>query len=160
VARRLGAATARGAFIDSTLDRFAETAVFVGVAWYLSRSAWLTAAAALALAGSLLVSYTRARGEALGVTGIGGLTQRAERVVALALATLLDGPLTRRLGWGPGTAVGGAVVVIAAGTIGTAIYRTVAIARELARRDEASGTVNSSAPGGSREPETGGADRR
>lgn len=131
IARARGVASRYGAFLDSTLDRFAETGTFVGVAWYLWGSRWMTAATVLAAAGSLLVSYTRARGEALGAGFTGGLMQRAERVVLLALGALLDSTATGRLGWAPGTVLSGAVVIIAAGTLGTAVYRTVRIARAL-----------------------------
>lgn len=133
VARARGLASRYGAFLDSTLDRFAETGTFVGVAWYLSSSRWMSAAAVLAIAGSLLVSYARARGEALGAGFMGGLMQRAERVVLLALGALLDSAGTARLGWAPGTVLSAAVVIIALGTVGTAVYRTVRIARILRR---------------------------
>jgi CDP-diacylglycerol--glycerol-3-phosphate 3-phosphatidyltransferase len=146
IARERGVASAYGGFLDSTLDRFAETFVFVGVAWYLSGSAWMAAATVLAIAGSLLVSYTRARGEALGVVCTGGLAQRAERVVLLAVATLLDATLTRRLEWPPGTLLSGAVVAIAVGSVGTAVYRTVVIARTLARRERGRDGVTFSSP--------------
>jgi CDP-diacylglycerol--glycerol-3-phosphate 3-phosphatidyltransferase len=94
----------------------------------------MAAATALAIAGSLLVSYTRARGEALGVSCAGGLAQRAERLVVLALAALLDPAGTAWLGWRSGTLLAGAVVVIALGSLATAIYRTAMIARTLKRR--------------------------
>jgi phosphatidylglycerophosphate synthase len=139
VARARGIASRYGAFLDSTLDRFAETGTFVGVAWYLSGSPWMTAATVLAISGSLLVSYTRARGEALGAGFSGGLMQRAERVVLLVVGALLDPGVTGRMGWAPGTVLSGTVVVIAVGTVGTAIHRTVMIARILAR-DESPGT--------------------
>jgi CDP-diacylglycerol--glycerol-3-phosphate 3-phosphatidyltransferase len=135
VARARGVVSRYGAFLDSTLDRFAETGTFVGVAWYLSGSAWMTAATVLAIAGSLLVSYTRARGEALGAGFAGGVMQRAERVIVLAIGALFDSSVTGRLRWAPGTVLSAAVVAIAVGTVGTAIYRTAMIARMLARDD-------------------------
>jgi CDP-diacylglycerol--glycerol-3-phosphate 3-phosphatidyltransferase len=131
VARARGIASGYGAFLDSTLDRFAEAGTFVGVAWYFSGSRWMTAATVLAIVGSLLVSYTRARGEALGAGFSGGLVQRAERVVLLVLGALLDPGVTGRMAWAPGTLLAVVVVLIAAGTVGTAIYRTVTIARML-----------------------------
>lgn len=134
IARSRSIASAYGSFLDSTLDRFGETFTFVGVAWYLSGSPWMAAATALALGGSLLVSYTRARGEALGVVCTRGIAQRAERLVLLALAALLDPTLTWRFGWSPGRLLAGAVVVIAVGSMATAIYRTIVIARTLAGR--------------------------
>ena len=139
VARARRLASRYGAFLDSTLDRFAETGTFVGVAWYFGGAPWLTTAALLALSGSLLVSYTRARGEALGAPFSGGLMQRAERVVLLILGALLDATVTDRMGWTPGTLVSGTVVLIALGTLATAIYRTVAIARLLAKAEAGDG---------------------
>ncbi len=135
VARARGIVSRYGTFLDSTLDRFAETGTFVGVALYLGGSPWMSAATVLAIAGSLLVSYTRARGEALGVLFAGGLMQRPERVVLLTLGALLDSGLTRRLGWPPGGVLSVAVVVIAIGTVATAVYRTVIIGRILTRED-------------------------
>ncbi len=88
----------------------------------------------MALGASLLVSYTRARGEALGVLCRGGVMQRAERLVLLALAALADAPVTAWLGWAPGMLLAWAVAVIAAGALGTAIYRTASISRQLGER--------------------------
>lgn len=143
IARALRIASPYGAFLDSTLDRFGETFTFVGVAWYFAGSAWMTAVVVLAIAGSLLVSYTRARGEALGVSATGGFAQRAERLVLLAVAALLDSAATRLLRWPPGTLVAAAVVAIATSSLATALYRLVVIARILsgrAPREETSGT--------------------
>lgn len=136
VARARGLASAYGGFLDSTLDRFAEVFTFAGVAWYLAGSAWIAAATALAIGGSLLVSYTRAFGEVHGVTCAGGLAQRAERLVLLAIGALLDPAVCRRFAWSPGTLLAAAVVAIAVGSLGTAVYRMVVIARTLAGRAE------------------------
>src|ERR671937_285560 len=94
VARARGITNSRGAFLDSTLDRFAETFSFVGLALYFAPRPWGVLAVALALGGSLPVSYARARGEALAVSCKEGLMQRAERLVILALASLLDAAVT------------------------------------------------------------------
>lgn len=134
VARARGIASERGAFLDSTLDRFAETFTFAGLALFFAGVAWAQAAVALALGASLLVSYTRARGEALGVRCRGGVMQRAERLVLLALAALLDAPLSARLGAPHGTVTAWAVAAIALGALGTAVYRTAWIASALGRR--------------------------
>ena len=131
VARARGIANSRGAFLDSSLDRFAEAFAFVGIAVYFVDRPWGTLATALALGGSMLVSYTRARGEALGVSCRGGVMQRAERLVLLALAALLDSAITARLAWRPGTLLGWTVALIGVGSLGTAMYRTAAIARAL-----------------------------
>jgi CDP-diacylglycerol--glycerol-3-phosphate 3-phosphatidyltransferase len=88
VARALGTAGKSGAFIDSTLDRYGEFAVLFGLAIYYRDSMWLYAVLA-SVAGSAMVSYTRARGEALGVNYAEGLMQRAERAVFLGIACAL-----------------------------------------------------------------------
>jgi CDP-diacylglycerol--glycerol-3-phosphate 3-phosphatidyltransferase len=134
VARARGIDAPYGAFLDSTLDRFAETFAFAGVALFFQPVRWALLATVLALGGSLLVSYARARGEALGVHGAGGVMQRAERLVTLALAGILDGAVTSRAGWAPGTLLIAAVALIAAGALGTAMYRTGYITRQLKRR--------------------------
>ncbi|MBK9242844.1 MAG: CDP-alcohol phosphatidyltransferase family protein [Acidobacteria bacterium] len=136
IARARGMASRYGAFMDSTLDRFAEAFSFVGVTWYLSTTPWGAAISVLAISGSLLVSYTRARGEAVGVSGTGGVMQRAERLVLLALGALADSAVATRWGWPDGTVLTAAVTLIAVGSIGTAIYRTVSIARTLARQGD------------------------
>lgn len=131
IARARNLVNRYGAFMDSTLDRFAEVFAFVGVAWTLADTRLGAAVTLLAISASLLVSYTRARGEAVGVHGAGGIMQRAERLVVLALAGLFDAAVTSRVGWEPGTLLFGAVSLIAIGALGTAIYRTFAIASEL-----------------------------
>jgi CDP-diacylglycerol--glycerol-3-phosphate 3-phosphatidyltransferase len=134
IARSRGLTNSYGAFMDSTLDRFAEVFAFVGVAWLLSATRAGAAISLLAISASLLVSYTRARGEAVGVTGTGGIMQRAERLVVLALAGLFDSTATARFGWAPGSLLFGAVTLIAVGALGTAVYRTASIARTLSSR--------------------------
>jgi CDP-diacylglycerol--glycerol-3-phosphate 3-phosphatidyltransferase len=133
VARARGVASDYGAFIDSTLDRFAEFVVFVGIAaFYGGRLPVLVVV--LALGGSLLVSYTRARGESLGVVCKAGVMQRAERMLALAFGAILDPWASDALGRGQGDALAAVLGLIALGTVGTAVYRTVWIARRLRRR--------------------------
>jgi CDP-diacylglycerol--glycerol-3-phosphate 3-phosphatidyltransferase len=138
IARARGMVSKAGAFLDSTLDRFAETFAYAGLVVWARSSSWGALAAVLALAGSLLVSYARARGEGLGVSYKGGLMQRAERLVLLALASLLDPALTPLLGWPPGRLLLWVVAFIGVASLGTAFYRTIAIARALAG-EEASG---------------------
>lgn len=130
VARATGTADARGAFLDSTLDRFTEFAAFAGLGFFFE-SAWGSLAVVVALGGSLLVSYTRARGESLGVLCKVGMMQRAERMILLGLGSILDPSLSGALGRSTGTVVEGAVILIAAGTVITSIHRTIWIAREL-----------------------------
>jgi phosphatidylglycerophosphate synthase len=131
IARARGMVSDAGAFLDSTLDRFAETFAFVGIALWFAPARGGVLAAVLALGGSLLVSYARARGEGLGVLFKGGLMQRAERLVLLALASLLDAPVGAALGVPHGALLFAALLLIAVLSLGTALYRTVAIARAL-----------------------------
>jgi CDP-diacylglycerol--glycerol-3-phosphate 3-phosphatidyltransferase len=81
-----------GAFLDSTLDRISEGALFAAIAYHFAaRGAALEAAlTVLALLGALLVSYTRARAEALGAECKVGIITRAERVVVLSLGLCLE----------------------------------------------------------------------
>jgi phosphatidylglycerophosphate synthase len=131
IARARGLVSPYGTFIDSTLDRFVEVFALLGFVYYLRAHAAGPLLAAAAMAGSLLVSYTRARGESVGVLCKEGLMQRAERLVLLFLVCLLDAPLTARLGWPRGTAAVWVLGLIAAGTFLTAAQRTVWIARRL-----------------------------
>lgn len=136
VARARALASEYGEFLDSMLDRFAETFAFAGLAFYFfTMSVWAVLATAVALGGSLLVSYARAKGGMVGVRCHGGVMQRAERLVLLAVAALLDGVVTAAAGWRPGSLLFAAVAAVAIGSLGTAIYRTVYIARALRRRE-------------------------
>lgn len=131
VARARGIASPRGAFLDSSLDRFAEVGVFAGLAVYFHTRPLISLAVALALGGSLLVSYTRARGESQGVTCKLGVMQRAERLLLLGFAGLLDPSFSLWLGQPPGALLILAVILIATGTLATAVFRTVWIAKRL-----------------------------
>jgi CDP-diacylglycerol--glycerol-3-phosphate 3-phosphatidyltransferase len=132
IARAQGVAGPRGAFLDATLDRFAELGAFMGLAvWFGQRPLGLLLVAA-ALGGSLIVSYARARGEVEGVLCTAGVMQRAERLLVLGFGGLLDPVFSPRIGSGePGTFLLWAVGLVAVGTVATAVYRTVWIARRL-----------------------------
>jgi phosphatidylglycerophosphate synthase len=88
LARLSNQQTPAGALFDSVSDRWGELFVFAGYAWYLHDSLWLLAVMA-AIGGSMMVSYTRARAEGLGVALSGGVMQRAERIVLVASGTLV-----------------------------------------------------------------------
>jgi CDP-diacylglycerol---glycerol-3-phosphate 3-phosphatidyltransferase len=85
--RMSGKGTMFGAFLDSTLDRIEEGVVLAAVGWYFADSGDAVAASAcvLTVLGSLMVSYTRARAEALGVECKVGLATRPVRVVILSI---------------------------------------------------------------------------
>ena len=90
VARSTGQTTLGGAALDSVLDRYVESAMLVGLAWYY-RHNWVLVPCLLALTGSLLVPYVRARAESLGVSlAEVGFMQRPERVVLLGVGTALS----------------------------------------------------------------------
>lgn len=90
VARTTGRTSPSGAALDSVLDRYVESALIVGLAWYY-RHDWVLVACLLTLTGSLLVPYVRARGEALGVSlKEVGFMQRPERVLLLGAGTALS----------------------------------------------------------------------
>jgi phosphatidylglycerophosphate synthase len=131
VARARKLASPYGAFIDSTLDRFVEVFAFLGFVYYLRAWPLGPLVATAALAGSLLVSYTRARGESLGVTCKEGLMQRAERLVLTFLACMVDEPTGAALGWPAGSVVVGVLALIAVGTFVTAAHRTIWISARL-----------------------------
>jgi CDP-diacylglycerol---glycerol-3-phosphate 3-phosphatidyltransferase len=131
IARARKLASPYGTFIDSTLDRFVEVFAFLGFVFYLRAWPLGPLVATAALAGSLLVSYTRARGESLGVTCKEGLMQRAERLVLTFLACMVDEPVSAAIGWPPGTVVMGVLALIAVGTFFTAAHRTIWISARL-----------------------------
>ncbi len=97
VARRGGMVSKFGAFYDSTLDRVGDGATFIGIAVYLLRApdvAWRIESAVvcmIAVLSSLLVSYARARAEGLGLDCKVGIVQRAERLLAVGVPSLLVG---------------------------------------------------------------------
>lgn len=97
LARLSGKASSAGAFLDSTLDRYSDAAILLGIgaAWQRAGMAWGGWVAGVALLGALMVSYTRARGEGLGVAIREGLFTRLERflVILIALLTGWYGPL-------------------------------------------------------------------
>jgi phosphatidylglycerophosphate synthase len=130
VARGREMANRSGAFLDSTLDRFSELAAFVGIGAFFG-SGFPVVAVLVALGGSLLVSYTRARGESLEILCKGGLMQRAERILLLGVGSIVDPSLSRVFGHPPGFVLAIIVSAIALGTVGTAIYRTIWISRRL-----------------------------
>ena len=94
MARQLGRTSQWGSFLDSTLDRFGDAAVFAALAWwYLDggqhRLTGLLALLCLVL--GFVVSYVRARAEGLGMTAAGGIAERADRLVAALVTTGLVG---------------------------------------------------------------------
>jgi CDP-diacylglycerol--glycerol-3-phosphate 3-phosphatidyltransferase len=100
MARLSGQSSSWGAFLDSTLDRFGDAAIFAGIALYYAGpgdSQPLTALAIYCLVMGSVTSYARARAESLGMQAKVGIAERADRLVAVLLFTglsdLLDLPV-------------------------------------------------------------------
>jgi len=137
VARNGNRSSTFGAFYDSTLDRVGETAVFLGIAvWFAqggvpaARMPLAVGLAITALSASMLVSYTRARAEGLGLECKVGIAQRAERFVVLGVPTVLFGAGRE------GALLFWIVVVLAAVTAITVVQRVIYVAQrtESAKR--------------------------
>jgi len=91
---RLGNMSSKfGALYDSVLDRYSELIMFLGICYYLVSHHYFLSSlfAFVALIGSMMVSYTRARAEGLGIQSKGGLMQRPERVVTIGICALACG---------------------------------------------------------------------
>jgi phosphatidylglycerophosphate synthase len=124
--------TTFGAFFDSTLDRYSEAVVLLGLIVFaltapaLPQRNWIVALAYVAGIGSLMVSYTRARAEGLGLDAKSGLLARPERVILLAAGLLIGGQ--DWLLW--------TLLILAAASVLTSIQRIVAVRRVALRADE------------------------
>jgi CDP-diacylglycerol--glycerol-3-phosphate 3-phosphatidyltransferase len=92
VAKAAGTSSSRGAFFDSVADRVSDALLFMGVAWYFAdtRPGTLVMLPVAVLATSSLISYQRAKAESLGYAAKGGIMERAERIILLALGLLFD----------------------------------------------------------------------
>ncbi|MCO5193939.1 MAG: CDP-alcohol phosphatidyltransferase family protein [Anaerolineae bacterium] len=115
-----------GAFFDSTLDRIAEVILFGGFVVYFTqlgteRGDWLTLAAYLALAGSIMVSYSRARAETLGFNCKVGLFSRVERYILIIILLLIGRP-----DW--------LVIILAVGTWLTVVQRGIHVWKQAQTR--------------------------
>ncbi len=129
VARKSDLASKFGSFYDSTLDRLSEIVVYLGLLSLYNRygaelaDLWMVYVIALAMGGSLMVSYTRAKAEALGLDCSVGFMQRAERVVLLGGGSLFFG-----LMWS-GLVLKVIIIVVALGTVLTALQRMIWVYR-------------------------------
>lgn len=170
MARQLGRSSRWGAFLDSTLDRLADAAVFAALAlWFAGAGddAVLCSVALFCLASGQIVSYTKARGESMGLpVRVNGLVERAERLVITLVCTGLAGlsdfgvPYIELL-------LPLALWVVAAGSLITLVQRVVAIRREAAEADAADAarpesaapTAEETTSAGQRTPTGGGGTR-
>lgn len=129
VARRSGLASVFGSFYDSTLDRISEVVVFVGILSLYNDyrlelgDVGMIYTVVLVIAGSMMVSYTRARAEGLGLDCKVGLMQRPERVVLIGCSALFFGTA-----W-DGLVLKAVLVVMAVLTNFTALQRIVWVYR-------------------------------
>jgi CDP-diacylglycerol--glycerol-3-phosphate 3-phosphatidyltransferase len=94
IARRTNRKNKFGAFLDSTVDRYSDILIFLGIAIYFN-ALYIHILIILAITGSLLTSYTRSRAGALGIDCKVGLMQRPERITYIIGAAILD----KLLGW-------------------------------------------------------------
>ena len=119
-----------GAFWDSTLDRYSELFSLFGITLYLMTASgiWAGVITFLALVGSIMVSYVRARAEGLGIECKVGIMQRPERVVVTALAAIITG-MTSNLWW----LIGGMALIAVLANI-TAFWRVAHCYKQLKDR--------------------------
>lgn len=89
VARATGSVTNRGAFLDAAFDRLGEIAAFGGLAFASAGQPRVLLLIVLAVGGAILVPYMRARAEAAGLDGRGGLMGRAERILVFTFGLLI-----------------------------------------------------------------------
>lgn len=122
VARESNRMSSFGAFLDSTLDRLSESAVFVGLVFFYASSArpYEALLAGLAMTFSLLTSYARARAEGLGIDCKVGLLERAGRVVILSVFSIAGLPTV-------------GLVLLAAGALVTTAQRILHVRRATRR---------------------------
>ncbi|WP_069814116.1 phosphatidylinositol phosphate synthase [Streptomyces sp. TP-A0874] len=143
MARQSGRSSRWGAFLDSTLDRVADAAVFGGLTlWYAGGGddLVLCAVSIFCLASGQVVSYTKARGESIGLpVRVNGLVERAERLVITLVAAGFAGmhafgvPYIEVL-------LPVALWAVAAGSLITLVQRVVTVRREAAEADSAAGS--------------------
>jgi CDP-diacylglycerol--glycerol-3-phosphate 3-phosphatidyltransferase len=148
IARQTNKKSDFGAFFDSTLDRYSDMFLFIGLAYYFAGgrpflmplpaggtpevSPWTVTAIVFAIAGSFMVSYTRARAEGLGMECKAGMMQRPERITLLVIGSLLGaipmiGVLLFKL----------FLLALAVSTNLTAAYRIMFIKNRMFRNEQA-----------------------
>ncbi len=124
MARLRGEPTKFGGFLDSVVDRYSELIVFSGFLYYFlaQEDALMVGLVFAAAAGSVLVSYTRARAEGLGFEAKGGILTRLERYIVIILSLLLGFP---KIG----------IVIIAIFANLTALQRILQVHRQACKRE-------------------------
>ena len=133
LARISGKQTSAGALFDSVSDRWGELFVFAGFAWFLRETPWLLAVLG-AFGASMMVSYTRARAEGLGIELSGGMMQRAERILLVVGGTF--GAVLYGNAEATPAIIGITMLITAATSTATAVSRWIVAFRILAKREE------------------------
>jgi CDP-diacylglycerol--glycerol-3-phosphate 3-phosphatidyltransferase len=115
-----------GAWLDATLDRVADVAVFGGLLWWAAQNSDTptTALAWICLAGAVAISYAKARAEAVGATANGGIAERAERLIVVGIGAIL---YSMGVGWAMTAALG----VLAVLVVITVIQRALDVRSQL-----------------------------
>lgn len=127
LARSQGLGTPFGAFVDSTVDRIGEGFMLGSIALVFMRDGkeWAVALAFAAVAGSFLVSYTRAKAETIGLKGDVGLGSRVERVAVICIGLALA----------PVGVLPWAIAILTAAAWFTVLQRVLSVRRQLAERN-------------------------
>jgi CDP-diacylglycerol--glycerol-3-phosphate 3-phosphatidyltransferase len=146
IARQTNKNSSFGAFFDSTLDRYSDMFLFIGLAYYFAggvpmgfpdpglgrdTSPWTVVIIILAIVGSFMVSYTRARAEGLGLECKKGMMQRPERITLLVIGSLLGsipkvGPVLLTI----------TLLILAISSNLTALFRVFFIRDQLLRNNQ------------------------
>jgi CDP-diacylglycerol---glycerol-3-phosphate 3-phosphatidyltransferase len=140
LARTLGHTKKYGAFLDSVLDRYTEFIIYLGIWCYFYRTGtaipFISFLILVILFGSLMVSYTRARAEGLGVNCLRGLLQRGERIILIGLAGIFNPAVNHLLGdpsnrWFEDILLVSILLLLAIGTNLTALWRFINVLKDL-----------------------------
>jgi CDP-diacylglycerol--glycerol-3-phosphate 3-phosphatidyltransferase len=130
MARMSGTSGPWGNFLDATLDRVADGAVFGGLllwTFFSDQSPWVVAAALTTLVAGQVISYAKARAEAVGATANTGIAERAERLIIALVAAFVAG-------CGVPFVLPAALVVLAVLSVVTVIQRMIAVRKQLWQR--------------------------
>lgn len=137
MARMIGRTGVWGAFLDSTLDRLADAAIFIGLGLFFVNQVsgtWSTVglyAALASFAAGFFVSYARARAEGLGLDGNVGFIERSERLLISLLATLITGITSQP------AVLAIALVVLTIGSLATFVQRVVHVRKQTLQHERA-----------------------
>ena len=142
MARLSGTQGPYGAWLDATLDRVADMAVFGGMLWWAARTSdtLTTTLAWTCLAGAAAISYAKARAEAVGATANGGIAERAERLIVLGVGAIL---YSVGLEWGMTLALGVLSVLV----VITVVQRALDVRSQLRPARTAPGAPDQPAGG-------------